>query len=251
MTTKTANVTPITAAKARAKDKSVKAHGAMSHNHVHADEAHKADRAKLLRAIDTAEAGLGEALINALRMTVRFGKTSTEEVAEFYTRCNNPAVYASWFNLGAKAQAIVGEKLALDAIERAIKAGKGSAFQRARESLSMIARGAARDGVKTVDGRKAATLVKEAVALATTQSEVRKAEKSAKSAPKGAQGQRSATMGAAAIESGKGAREVAVAVKLASQNATRLPVPEGRETAWAEALTALQLAAEKLAVFAK
>lgn len=250
MTTKTATVTPIAsaAAKARAKDKSVKAHGAMSHNHVHADEAHKDDRAKLLRAIDTAEAGLGEALINALRMTVRYGKTSTEEVAEFYTRCNNPAVYSSWFNLGAKAQAVVGEKLALDAIERAIATGKGAAFQRAREALSMIVRKASQAGVKTVDGRKASTLVKEAVGLATAAAVVRKDKKSA---AKGAQGPRTATMGAAAIESGKGAKEVAVAVKLVSQNASRLPAPEGREAAWGEALAALQLAAEKFAVFAK
>lgn len=239
------NVSPITSARAKA----VLAHGAMPSDAKMADDAHKADRARVLGAIDTAEDLLGTALLEALKMTARYGKTSTEEVAANYTRCNNPAVYSSWFNLGAKAAAIVGEKLAVDAVDRAVASkGKGAAFQRAREALQAIAKGAATQGVKTVDGRKATALVKEAVALASTKATERTANKSA---PKGAQGQRSATMGAAAIESGKGAREVAVAVKLASQNASRLPAPEGRETAWAEALAALQLAAEKLAVFNK
>ena len=100
-----------------------------------ADNAHAADRAKVLDAIDTAEDLLGTALVAGLQMTVQFGRTSTDEVAKHYTRCNNPATYSSWFNLGDRAQQVVGQKLALDAIERAIATGKGSMFQRAREDF--------------------------------------------------------------------------------------------------------------------
>lgn len=241
------NVTAITSAQ-KGRNAATLAHGSMHGNTKHADDAHKADRALILDGIDKAEALLGDALIAGLQMTAKYGRTSTEEVAGHYTRCNNPAVYASWFNLGYRAMQVVGEKLALEAIDKAIRTGKGSQFQRAREALSAICRKAADAGVKQVDGRKATALVKDAVALASEKSAERKV---AKAAPKGAQGQRSATMGAAAIESGKGAREVAAAVKLASQNASRLEAPEGREAAWNEALAALQTAAEKLAVFIK
>lgn len=215
-----------------------------------ADVAHAKERALILDGIDAAEGLLGEALVEGLRMTVKLGQTSKDEVAAHYTRCNSPDVYASWFNLGFKAQAIVGEKLALEAIDRAIASGKGSAFQRAREALSAIKNVAKEAGVKQVDGRKATALVKDAVKVAFTAATTRAtAKKSA--AKKGAQPSRTATMAAAAIESGKGAKEVASAVKLASQNASRMAAPEGKETAWKEAVAALQAAAEKFAPFAK
>jgi hypothetical protein len=245
MNAKASNVTNIT----RAKNKATLAHGAMHGNAKHADDAHKADRELILDGIDKAESLLGDALLEGLRMTIKLGRTSTEEVGAHYTRCNNPAVYASWFNLGNRAMMVVGEKLALQAIDNAIRTGKGSQFQRAREALGAVCRKAADAGVKTVDGRKAAALVKDAVALATDKSVERKTVTTTKA--KGAQAPRTATLAAAAIEAGKGAKEVAYAVKLASQSASRLAAPEGRETAWAEAVHALQLAAEKLAVFAK
>lgn len=213
-----------------------------------ADVAHAKERALILDGIDAAEGLLGEALVEGLRMTVKLGQTSKDEVAAHYTRCNSPDVYASWFNLGFKAQAIVGEKLALEAIDRAIASGKGSAFQRAREALSAIKNVAKEAGVKQVDGRKATALVKDAVKVAFTAATTRA---TAKKSAKGAQPARTATMAAAAIESGKGAKEVASAVKLASQNASRMAAPEGKETAWKEAVAALQLAAEKFAPFAK
>lgn len=241
--TKSATVTPITSARA---PKGKAAPSVVVPDAKLADDRHAKDRAAILQAIDTAEDLLGTALVAALQMTARFGRTSKDEVRANWPRCNNPDVYASWFNLGAKAQAIVGEKLALQAIESATAKGTGSAFQRAREALSGIVRGANAQGVKTLDGRKAQALMKEAVGFATEKSAERKAAK-----PKGAQGQRTATMGAAAIESGKGRRELAAAVKLCSQSGSRMEAPEGRESAWHEAMAALQVAAEKLALFAK
>jgi len=217
-----------------------------------ADDRHAADRARILDAIDTAEDLYGTALVEALKMTAQFGRTSSDEVKAHYTRCNNPAVYSSWFNLGHRAQEVIGVKATLDLIERACNNGKGAMFDRCKNALGALLRDTKESGVKTLDGRKATTAVKAAVAFATDKSVVSSARKAdAKKATRGAQGQRSATMGAAAMESGRGAKELAAAVKLCSQNASRMPEPEGRESAWREAVQALQLAAEKLAVFGK
>lgn len=215
-----------------------------------ADNAHAADRAKVLDAIDTAEDLLGTALVEGLRMTARFGRTSSDEVAKHYTRCNNPAVYASWFNLGNRAMLIVGEKLALDTIERATATGKGSMFQRAREALLAVCNTAKKSGVKELSGRAAQTAVKEAVQSAVTKADDRKTPKPTLTVVRGTKAQDAATMAAAALECGKGHRELAAFLKMASQQAQKLPELQGRETAHRAALKALADAAEAWQVFA-
>jgi hypothetical protein len=207
-----------------------------------ADERHASERCLILDGIDEADKLAGDALIEGLRMTVTLGKTSTDEVAKHYTRCNNPAVYSSWFNLGHRAQEVIGQKRTLETIAGAIGAGKGSAFQRAREALQAVLRTAKTQGVKTLDGRAAQNVVKEAVKSATSAAEERKAVKSA--VVRGVKVQDAATMARAALECGKGHREMAAFLLLCSQNAHRLPEPVGREDLHRKAIKALADCAE-------
>lgn len=217
--------------------------------------AHAAQRADVLSSIDIAEDLLGTALVEGLRMTVQFGPTSEAEVRKHYTRCNSPAPYASWFNLGDKAQQIVGQKLALKAIEDAAERGTGSAFQRAREALSGIISRAKTAGVKELGPKLAQAAVKEAIAEARTKSELRRAAKKSatptQAKTRGVRSQDTLTMATAALECGKGHREMASFVKLASQMAHRLPEPAGRESAHREALASLAAASEAWSVFNK
>lgn len=218
-----------------------------------AANAHVADRAAILENIDTAEDLLGTALLEGLRMTVQFGPTSAAEVRKHYTRCGSPEVYASWFNLGDKAQAIVGQKLALKAISDAAALGTGSMFQRAREALSGIVQRAKASGVKELGPKLAQAAVKESVAESRAKAETRRATKKAAKTVvvRGVKAQDTATMAAAALECGKGHREMAAYIKLASQSAHRLPAPAGREQAHRDALAALAEASEAWSVFAK
>src|SRR5688572_17018735 len=189
-----------------------------------ANEAHKVERARILGAIDTAEDLLGTALLEALKMTARFGATSEDEVRANWTRCNSPGVYASWFNRGAKAASIVGEKLAIDAIERAANAGKGAGFVKARDALKAICDAAKEATGKApgkagceLSGRKAQAAVKSAVESAATAQEVRTVKEKAKRVPRVAASE--PTMEAAAALIGKGHRELAGYILLASQKA--------------------------------
>jgi len=220
-----------------------------------ANDAHAAQRAETLGAIDTAEDLQQTALVAGLKMTVLHGATSEAEVRKHYTRCNSPAPYASWFNLGDKAQQIVGQKLALKAIDDAAERGTGSAFQRAREALSGIISRAKVAGVKELGAKLAQAAVKEAVAEARTKSEMRRAAKKSatptQTKTRGVRSQDTLTMATAALECGKGHREMAAFVKLASQQAHRLPEVAGRESACRDALAALAAASEAWSVFAK
>jgi hypothetical protein len=213
-----------------------------------ADNAHKADRIAILEAIDTASDLLGASLLEGLRMTARFGLTSKAEVAEGWTRCNNPDVYAANFNRGYKAMQIVGEKLALEVIDKAERAGttarNGGGYVRALAALKAICDEAKSAGVKELTGRKATEAVKAAVAFAAKPT----AKKSATRAP---QGPTTATLAKAALAMGNGHAEMAAFLKTASHAAQQLPVPEGRETAHRDALEALADAAEAFSVFAR
>lgn len=207
------------------------------------NEAYKAERIKVLDNIDTAEDLLGTALLEGLRMTVLYGATSKDEVAEHYTRCGSPEVYASWFNRGDKAQAVIGRKLALEVIDKAAATKNGgAAFVKARDALKAVIDTAKSSGSKQLANKPAATAVKAALALVSAPRV--KASRPVKS-------QDSATMAAAALECGKGHREMAGFIKLASQQAHRLPAPAGREEAHRKALTALAEASEAWQVFAK
>lgn len=216
-----------------------------------AAERNKPARAAVLRELEVAEQATGVALLNALRMTIQLGPTSKDEVAQCWPSCNNPGVYASWFNLGHKAQLVVGEKLALEAIAKACE-GKGRSFTKAREALvTVVATARKATGVHAgkagceLSGRAATQAVNAAVTAAKASAVAPKAAP-AKRAPKA---QDSATLAAAAISSGKGARELGQFMRLASQQAHRMAAPEGHEQAWREAVSAIENAAEKLAVF--
>jgi hypothetical protein len=200
------------------------------------NDRHATERAEILGAIDTAEDLLGGAMLEGLRMTVVHGATSKGEVAANYTRCNNPAVYSSWFNLGDKAQAIIGQKAALKLIDDAAK-GKGAGFNKAKAALGAVIKTAKESGAKELKPAQA----KAAVAAALTAAQAPKV-----SVPKirGVKVQDAATMAAAALECGKGHREMAAFLLLCSQNGHRLPVPAGREDLHRKALLALADCAE-------
>ena len=216
-----------------------------------AAERNKPARAAILRELETAEAAVGVALLNALRMTITMGPTSKDEVAESWPSCNNPGVYASWFNLGHRAQSVVGEKLTMDAIAKSCE-GKGQSFKKAREALVKVIDGARKQtGIVAgkagceVSGRAATALVNASVTAAKAAAVAPKAPP----APRSPKVQDTATLAAAAIESGKGARELGQFLRLASQQAHRMASPAGQEGAWREAMKALEDAAEKFAVF--
>lgn len=212
-----------------------------------ANQAGAAQRIEILDAIDTAEDLRGTALVEALKMTARFGRTSEKEVREHYTRCDSPSVYASYFNRGAKVMEIVGEKLALQAIDNAVAAAKGGAgFTRALGALKSIIDEAKKAGAKQLNNRDGAAAVKRAVAFTVQQTARKSAAKK-----RGTVAQDSKTMAAAALESGKGHREMAAFIRLASQNAQRLPELQGRESVHREALKALAHASEVWSCFLK
>ena len=206
-------------------------------------------RVEVLRNIDTAEDLLGTALIEGLRMTVRYGATSKDEVAANYTRCNSPGVYASYFNRGFKAQQAVGEKLALKAIDDAcaLKA-KGSMFVRACDALKAIVdatreAGAAKTGLK---GAAATKVAKAAVVAAKAKAEAPKVVTKRGAAPV-----RDVTLQRAAADMGNSHRELATFLQLASAAAHKLSAPEGRENAHKQALAALEEACDAWGVFRK
>lgn len=213
-----------------------------------ADNAHKADRLAILEAIDTASDLLGASLLEGLRMTARFGLTSKAEVAEGWTRCNNPDVYAANFNRGYKAMQVVGEKLALELIDKAEAAGttarNGGGYMRALAALKSVIDGAKAAGVKELTGKAATTAVREAVAFCVK-------PKGEKSATRGPQAPNASTLIKAAQACGQGHAEMAAFLRTASHAAQSLPVPEGRETAHKDALELLADAAEAWAVFAR
>ena len=216
---------------------------------VHAADHGKAERAAVLGNLDTAEDLYGVALLEGLRMTILHGQTSAAEIKAHYTRCGSPDVYASWFNRGYKAQQIVGEKLALQTIDLAVKGVPGGGgFVRARDALKAVIDAAKEAGSKTLAAKPAQQAVKAAVAKVSAPKA--KAEKSA-TAKRGTKSQDDATLVQAQQECGKGAREMAHAVRQFSQQGHKMAAPVGREAAWGEALAALATAAEKFAVFLK
>lgn len=208
-----------------------------------ANDAGKAQRLEALRNIDTAEDLFGSALIEGLRMTAIYGQTSKAEVAEGYTRCNNPDVYASWFNRGAKACAVIGLTATQQLIDKASE-GKGG-FQRAREALASICKQAKDAGAKELAPKAARMAVTAALKTAGDKSVTRSTTKTVVRA------RSTVNLAAAALEAGKGHKELAAFVKLASNTASRLPEREGREALHREAVAALALACEKWQLLAK
>lgn len=212
-----------------------------------ADDTNASQRAGIIGAIELADGNMSQALLLALKMTVTLGATSKAEVEANWPRCNNPGVYASWFNVGHKAQAVVGMKAAEEIITKAA-AVKGQAFQNAMKALQVVIKEAKSQGVKELKPAAARMAAKSAIAALS----VPKAPALNNSAPKrGPKLQDAATLAAAAIEAGKGHRELAAFVLLAAQHASRLPAPEGRDELHAQAVKKLQDAADVWAGFRK
>jgi len=215
-----------------------------------ANDAGKAQRAKILGAMNTADRAVGQALLEGLRMTIKHGPTSPDEVAQHFPRCSSPGVYASYFNRGAKAAAIIGERKALDAIAEAGKL-TGAEFTNACDVLKAIGDAAKAEGVKEVGNREATAMTKAAVVKVKGAIAARKAAKSegATKDKRGTKSQDEATMREAAMQAGKGARETFHALQLLSNSARKLTAPEGREEAWKAGLAQLAAAVEAFAIF--
>ena len=212
-----------------------------------ANTAGRAERITILSAINTADDLLGGALLAALRMTAVHGPTSKDEVAEGYSRCNNPDVYASTFNRGAKVAAIIGIDATLQLIA---DAGEGAgAYRKACDALGSVIQQAKDAGTKTLNKSAAKLATRTAVKVAADKAEGKKVAKVATRTVVRPQTQ--VTMAAAALEAGKGHKELAAFLKVATNAASRLPEREGREALHREAMAALQTACEKWTLLSK
>ena len=212
-----------------------------------ANTAGRAERITILSAINTADDLLGGALLAALRMTAQHGPTSKDEVAEGYSRCNNPDVYASTFNRGAKVAAIIGIDATLQLIA---DAGEGAgAYRKACDALGSVIQQAKDAGTKTLNKSAAKLATRTAVKVAADKAAGKKAEKVARGTVvrKKAQVELAAKLCAA----GQGYKEMASALKLASNTASRMAIGEGREELHRKACAALADACELFHVLAK
>lgn len=216
-------------------------------------------RLSAFRAWGAAETGADTALVACYIAVARSGQTDPAEVAEARGWFGGTAdgakvpnasakVYASNFNRAAKASAIIGETATVDAINAACKL-KGKRHENINAALGGIVGGAKSAGVKEATKAQAKGIVKDALASIAAKAETKAAAKKSAPAKRGATGQHVATMATAAIESGKNAREMFAAVRLCSNNATRMAAPEGREAAWTAAVTKLQEACEAFSQF--
>ena len=212
-----------------------------------ANVAGRAERITILSAINTADDLLGGALLAALRMTAIHGPTSKDEVAEGYTRCNSPDVYASTFNRGAKCAAIIGEAATLELIA-AVGEGAG-AYRKAVDALGSVIQQAKDAGTKQLNKSAAKLATRTAVKVAADKAEGKKAAKAATRTVVRPQTQ--VTMAAAALACGKGHKEMAAFLKLASNAASKMPEREGREQLHREACAALASACEMFHMLAK
>lgn len=207
----------------------------------------RAERITILSAINTADDLLGGALLAALRMTAIHGPTSKDEVAEGYSRCNNPDVYASTFNRGAKVAAIIGIDATLQLIA---DAGEGAgAYRKACDALGSVIQQAKDAGTKQLNKSAAKLATRTAIKVAADKAEGKKAAKVATRTV--ARPQTQVTMAAAALACGKGHKEMASFLKLASNAASKIPEREGREELHRKACAALADACELFHLLAK
>lgn len=212
-----------------------------------ANTAGRAERITILSAINTADDLLGGALLAALRMTAIHGPTSKDEVAEGYSRCNNPDVYASTFNRGAKVAAIIGIDATLQLIA---DAGEGAgAYRKACDALGSVIQQAKDAGTKQLNKSAAKLATRTAIKVAADKATSKKAAKVATRTVVRPQTQ--VTMAAAALACGKGHKEMAAFLKLASNAASKMPEREGREQLHREACAALASACEMFHMLAK
>lgn len=188
-----------------------------------ANTAGRKERIAVLSSINTADDLLASSLLAGLRMTAEHGRTSADEVREGFPRCGSPDVYASTFNRGAKAATVIGVAATVKLIMSYADAAGG--YRKAVDALgSVIAQGKEAGGALKPAAAKLA--VKSAAKVAEDKAAGKKADKAAKKTVVRTRAQ--VTMAAAALECGKGHKEMAAFLKLASNAASKLPEREGR-----------------------
>lgn len=204
-------------------------------------------RAKALQAANNADAAAGAALVGCILATLEHGLTSTAEVTEHFPRCNNPAVYASYFNLGHRAQSVLGIDQTRGLIDRVTKDG-GSLFLRVRSALS-----AALKEAQTITGKKGAPVkladARKVVKLATVAADAAN-DKSKASKAKGTRAPNASTQAAALAQSGQSHKAMALSLRAMVSEARKLGEPEGREAAYRDAMAALEEACDAWGIFA-
>lgn len=216
-------------------------------------------RVKTFRAWGSADNAAGAALVACFIVTAETGPTDVAEIAEargWYGKnadgqrvpSASCAPYASTFNRAAKVANVLGIPATLELIKSAAQNADGRAREAVSDALGAALSVASAKGIKDATKAQAKSVTRAAMLQVAEKAAERKAVKVA-GHKRGTKSQDSATMAAAAIASGKGHREVYAAVRLASNNAQRLPEPEGREAAWKAACKTLQDACEQLAAF--
>lgn len=236
-TAKSATVIAIADAKARKGDA------------VMADERGAAERAAALKAANDADTAAGTALVACIVATIHHGATSADEVMTHFPRCNNPGVYASYFNRGHKAQTVLGVDQAQGLVDRIVKSGGGS-FLKVREGLK-----AAMDAGKEVAGKagapvKLADARKIVTAAAKSADQAGEKSKDAKRVTRGTRDPNAQTATAALASSGQSHRAMALSLRIMVGEAKKLGAPEARESAYTQALEALEEACDAWGVFA-
>jgi hypothetical protein len=207
-------------------------------------------RVAAFRTWGKAEGTAGAALVACYLACAQTGQTDATEIGEARPELPSKSceAYASAFNRAAKVADVLGIGATVDLIGRAVKGSQGRAREAIADALGAALSTARQGGIKRATKAEASKVAKAALVAVAEKAADRKAVKVA-GHKRGTKSQDTATMGAAAIASGKGAQEVYHAVRLVSNNAQRMAAPEGREAAWNAALAKLADACEALAVF--
>ena len=207
-------------------------------------------RVSAFRTWGKADGAAGVALVACYIACAKTGQTDAAELGEARPELPTPSreAYASAFNRAAKVADVLGITATVDLIDRAVKGAQGRAREAIADALGAALSTARQGGIKRATAVQARKVAKAALVAVAEKAADRKAVKVA-GHKRGTKSQDSATMAAAAVASGKGHREVYAAVRLASNNAQRLPEPEGREAAWKSAIGKLADACEALAAF--
>lgn len=207
-----------------------------------------------------ADGAAGVALLACFIVTAQTGATDPGEVAEargWYGQNadgqkvpnGSATAYASTFNRAAKVASVLGITPTVDLIQAAAKGADGRVQAAVYDALGAALAQAKADGVKEATKAQAKAITKKALVSVAEKAAERKTTKAGNK--RGTKSPDTATLAAAAVESGKGARELSAGLRLMSNTASRMAAPEGREDAWNKACKALADASEAFAVFAK
>lgn len=202
---------------------------------------HETARRAAINAIHTAEGLATAALVGAVIATAEHGPTSKEEVAECWPTCNNPAVYASKFNQGAKVAALLGIDNAVAIIRDAESMNGGRAHERVGAALSSVIATAKESG-KTKEGltgKPARDAIRNAKAAALAASGPKAPKAPVKRGAAGSVQADDAALRKAQEESGRSWAHMARFLTMAAKAASRMERPVGREEKAKAAVQAL------------